>query len=1015
LDPRLISQKLENLRGIALTPLSSIDAWSCRTAQHQGPDAYDFKGQWKRTGLPCTVKAGETIFFRTEITIPPSTDLSNTFLVFSIEEIEGLLRINGDAHAGIDANHTRIAIPRRGKLKLDLEFLSVPRLFCNPELAGSLGRLLSACICRVNHDIETFCADIDYAQKATAVCPDERRRELLDAAIEAALIEIDLTLPHEELLKDVGRARAVLKRKLAGIAPDPEAGRAYAIGHSHIDTAWLWPIRETIRKCGRTFSTACRLLEQHEHYYFSCSQPQLYQYTRTHFPEVYRQIKKWVKTGRWGTDGAMWVEPDCNMTSGESLVRQLMYGLDFFKREFGTRTRICWLPDVFGYNASLPQILKGAGIDYFYTYKLHWQARNFFPHSLFRWRGLDGSEIIAHIPKTYGAYNGTPDPFQLTKAWEDHQQKRDYPEVLFPYGYGDGGGGPTDEMLHMVTKSNHPGIPAMRTGTLNRFFKDIEKADPELPVWDGELYLETHRGTLSTQGAMKRANRKSELLLRDAEIYASLAQLAGKRVSTRPLRQAWETTCLHQFHDILPGSSIGMVYDEALADHETLQQTAGQVRHRALQALAPPSKRQGKDAVCTFNSLGWERSDLVSAEVSSASVKSVIGPDGIAHPVQLVGRTGRKAVIVFEPGNVSAMGYQVLQLSKKAVENATVMSVTKARIETPCYRIRINKDGAITSLYDKTHKREIIASKSLGNDLQLFQDGPEHEDAWNIHDTYKKRRYPFEGSTTLQVIENGPVRGVLRVTRKHRDSIFEQDIVVYAKTPRIDFVTRADWHQQQMLLKVAFPLAIRSRRASYEVQFGAVERATHSNTSWEEEMFEVAAQRWVDLSEAGYGVSLMNDCKYGHDIRENVVRITLLRGTTWPDPQADQGEHEFTYSLYPHAGNWTDADTVRRAWELNVPACVTTTTAAPESSSGLSVDGSAIVETLKPAENGKGLILRVYEPHGSRGPVTVRVPVHIKRVKSCNLVEEDEQAIPLRAGSFRFKITPFQIRTFRIQ
>jgi alpha-mannosidase len=570
-------------------------------------------------------------------------------------------------------------------------------------------------------------------------------------------------------------------------------------------------------------------------------------------------------------------------------------------------------------------------------------------------------------------------------------------------------------MLHMVTKTNHPGIPAMRTGTLNRFFGDIEKANPELPVWDGELYLETHRGTLSTQGNMKLANRRSELMLRDAEVFASLAQLAGKRVSTKPLRQAWENTCLHQFHDILPGSSIAMVYDQALGDHAALQQTVEQVTQKALQALSPQAKKGRKDAVCVFNSLAWSRSDITSAQVSSGSVKSVISPDGKAYPVQTVGRAGRDSIIVFEPGNVAAMGYQVMGLSKQAPDSMLSMSVTKTRIETPLYRIRVTADGAIASLYDKENKREIIAPRSVGNDLQLFQDGPEHEDAWNIHSTYEKRRYPFEGKTTLKVIENGPVRGILRVTRTHRQSTIEQDIVVYARTPRIDFVTRADWHQQQTLLKVAFPLAIRTRRATYEIQFGAVERATHRNTSWEEEQFEVAAQRWADLSEAGYGVSLLNNCKYGHDARENVLRMTLLRGTTWPDPQADQGEHEFTYSLYPHRGDWTEADTVRRAWELNVPARVAATGAAAASFTGLSVDGPAILETLKPAENGKGLILRLYEPHGCRGRVSIRLPKHISGVKACNLVEEDEQAVTLRSRTFRFAITPFQIRTFRIQ
>ncbi len=1015
MDSRIIEEKLMILRGIASTPVLSFDSWSMRTAVHHGPEDYAFKAPWKRTTLPCPSVAGETVFFRADVTVPASVDLSICYFVFSVDQLEGQLRINGKAHAGVDPYHTRIPIPRTGKMRLELEFMTGAGIFCEPWLAGSLGRLDAAGICEIDHAIEAYCADVEYAQKVTSVCPDVRRLELLHAAIEDALIEVDLSLPRDRLIEEVRNGHRVLKRALGKIEPDPEAGRIYAVGHSHIDTAWLWPIRETIRKCGRTFSTACRLLERHKNYYFVCSQPQLYQYAKTYYPEVFREIKRWVKAGRWGTDGAMWIEPDCNVTSGESLIRQILIGLDFFKREFGTRTRICWLPDVFGYNASLPQILKGSGIDYFYTYKLHWQARNFFPHSLFRWRGLDGSEILAHIPRTWGAYNGTPDPFQVTEAWKNHQQKAEYPEVLFPYGHGDGGGGPTHEMLHMLTKSKHPGIPAMRTGTLNHFFADVEKADPDLPVWDGELYLETHRGTLSTQGNMKRANRKSELLLRDAEIFASLAQLSGSRVNTKPLRQAWETTCLHQFHDILPGSSIATVYDEALADHAALQSSVETVVQGALSKLAPRPRKGAKRSLCVFNSLGWDRGDVIEAEVPTTNVASVIGQDGTSVPAQVVSRSGRKASIVFEPSAIAAMGFEVLGLSRDPVDDTSTLTVTKTRIETPLYRMRITPDGGIASLYDKANRREVFAARSVGYDLQLFQDGPEHEDAWNIHDTYNRRRYPFEGKTTLKVIEKGPVRGILRVTRKHRKSTIEQDIVVYAKTPRIDFVTRADWHQQQMLLKVAFPMAIRARRATYEIQFGAVERPTHRNTSWEEEKFEVAAQRWVDLSEAGYGVSVLNDCKYGHDTRDNVVRITLLRGTTWPDPQADQGSHTFTYSLYPHAGDWSGAETVRRAWELNVPPRTEATTAAPTSMSGLTIDGPAAIESLKPAEDGKGHILRVYEPNGTRGTVKVRLPDCLKRVTACNFVEESTGPVALRSGSFRFPITPFQVRTFRLQ
>ena len=1037
MDSRIVQRKLEILRGMAVRDVKTIAGWSRRTAVHRGPGRYEFDGKWERSPVPDRVAAGRTVFYRTTLRVPATAPAADTLLLFDLNDLEGQLYVNGAAHAGVDLNHLRVPLPLRpvrearggpargrqargrssgGSLRLMLEFLSVPGVFCRPELAGSTGCFAGARLGVLDRDFEALCDELQFAFEAVEVCPDERRRKLLEELVEETCLAFNLTLPREELRAEVHRAHALFGKKLSGIRPDPEAGRLFAVGHSHIDTAWLWPIRETIRKCGRTFSTACRMLEQYDHYYFSCSQPQLYAFTKEHYPEVYRQIKRWVKAGRWGTDGAMWVEPDCNVTSGESLVRQILYGLDFFKREFGTTTRVCWLPDVFGYNASLPQILKGCGIERFYTYKLHWQARDFFPHSLFRWRALDGSEVLAHIPRAVHGYNGIPTPDDLRQCWHWHRQKGVYPEVLFPYGYGDGGGGANDRMLGMVkvAQGPFPGVPAVRTGPLARFFDDIEQADPDLPVWDGELYLETHRGTLSTQGRMKRANRTSELCLREAEVLSSLSRLSGRRIATKPLREAWETTCRHHFHDILPGSSIGPVYEEALRDHVEVQAVAGEVIDRSLQALAPAG-RGSAAGLCLFNSLGWARRDAVCAETPSGTVRSVIDADGRPHPVQVVSRGRGRSTLILDGVDVPPMGYAVFGLSSRAADGVPAMQITPSRLDTPLYRIRLNRDGAMTSLYDKANRREVLERGKPANDLQLFQDGPELEDAWNVHATFEKRRYPFEGATTVEVVESGPLRGVVRIRRTHRATTIEQDLAVYAHTPRIDFVTRVDWQERQTMLKAAFPVAVRSTRATYEIQFGAVERPTHRNTSWDREKFEVAAQRWVDLSEAAYGVSLLNDCKYGHDTRDNVLRITLLRGTTWPDPEADRGRHEFTCSLLPHAGNWTDAGTVRRAWELNVPV----TTMAPVGSkprhrSFLQVEGAAVVETLKPAEDGRGLILRLYEPHGARGPVSVRVP-GISRVTETNLVEAPGEDVKVRNDRFRFPIKPFQIGTFRLQ
>ncbi len=468
---------------------------------------------------------------------------------------------------------------------------------------------------------------------------DARRKQLIHAALEAALIAVDLTAPADEYRLQVIDARDILAQRIGAIAPDPEAGRIYLTGHSHIDTAWLWPLRETVRKCSRTFATAARLMERYPDYRFSCSQPQLYAYTKKHFPALYEEIKKWVATGRWECTGGPWVESDCNVPSGEALIRQMLHGLRFFREEFGARPHSLWLPDVFGYPASLPQILQGCGLRDFYTNKLHWQARNLFPVNLFWWEGIDGTRVLAHIPKLRNGYNGWPNPEQLLIGWDNFEQKAVYDELLFPFGFGDGGGGPTEEMLEFTARAtSFPGLPACRQGGGEAYFDEVRGRlttddgrpttddrglppdscllTPALPTWVGELYLETHRGTYTTHGEIKRANRKNELALREAEIAGFMAAVSGVPVDLSPLDAAWENLLLLQFHDILPGSSIGEVYREAALDNARTAETARGVRDAAWRGVAERIAAPGE--IVAFNSLSWPRSDAATALVPTA-------------------------------------------------------------------------------------------------------------------------------------------------------------------------------------------------------------------------------------------------------------------------------------------------------------------------------------------------------------------------------------------------------------
>ncbi len=1025
MDIRIVQAKIDAIRTRIAEKTWPIEGWRMRTADHPTVDKYDYEGPWRKARFPARFPGGKTVFLRADVDVPKGEKLQDPRLSFAFRDMEGMLRVDGKTRAGIDANHPWTTLPSAGKHELLLEFLSVPWSFRDPKGLDEFGQLDGAELVLVNRPVEAAFYDLHFLFGAEQTETHDRRRQLLHDALESALLRIDLTAPREAFLRDIAAMRRTLAADLKAIGTDAEAGRLCLTGHSHIDTAWLWPIRETIRKCGRTFSTAARMMEQFPDYRFSCSQPQLYAYAKEHFPEVYKEIRKWVRAGRWETTGAMWVEADCNTTSGESLVRQMLYGIEFFRREFGTRPRSLWLPDVFGYSGALPQILQRCGLPYFFTCKLHWQSRNPFPDHLFWWRGIDGSRVLAHIPLHPDYYNNPTEPEDLRACWDNFLQKGRYDEVLVPFGFGDGGGGPTAHQLECAGRAKaFPGLPPCRQDGAEDYLARAAKRAGDLPVWDGELYLETHRGTYTTHGATKKANRQNELRYREAEIFGAAASDFGEKIPVDQLHEGWQTILLHQFHDILPGSSIGEVYAETLADHARVAEAGEKIIDRSLKRLASHAAPAGKGRnVCVFNSLGWDRCDVAGVTIDDPGEKTVtfVDADGNETIGQVVGKDDGKANVVFVPDRVPSVGYATYAVRTDApARPKTSLLVDTKRLENRYYRIELDEDGAIRRLLDKRYDREVVAPGQVLNDLQLFQDGPEREAAWNVHDTFEKRRYAFDGKTTIKVVERGPVRAVVRITRRHRKTVIEQDLTIYDQLPRIDFVTRARWQERQTMLKAAFPVDVLSTRATYEIQFGALERATHRNTSWEQAKFEVCAQRWVDLSETGYGVSLLNDCKYGHDVRGNCLRITLLRGTESPDPKADLGEHEFTYSLLPHAGGWQEAEVVRRAMELNVPMRGVMRRGRggelPPSHSFLRIDGEGVVfETLKRAEDGRGWILRLYESQGGRGPVTVRYHRPLASVRECNLVEEDERKVRVTEQGFSFDIRPFEIKTFRLE
>jgi alpha-mannosidase len=806
-------------------------------------------------------------------------------------------------------------------------------------------------------------------------------------------------------------------------------------GHAHLDVAWQWPYWRTRQKIAHTISNVLALMERYPFYHYSQSQPQLLQWLKEDAPEMYAQVKKRVAEGRFEPVGAMWVEADCNLTSGESLVRQILHGTRFTEQEFGITPKVIWLPDVFGYSAAMPQIMRAAGIPTFMTTKISWNQFNRLPNDTFRWRGIDGSEVLTHFitapdphpASTYYTYNGPVRPEGVAGTWTNYRQKEINDRLIYLCGWGDGGGGPDESQLESLpTMADLPDFPTVSMGRADTYFEELYERvwnNPHLPTWVGELYLEYHRGTYTSQARNKQANRRSELLYRDAELLNSWASLYGMPSRQQQLNEGWRLILLNQFHDVLPGSSIHEVYEDTDRIYAQIRAIGEEVRDEALSVLRR-ELHAGREQVLLLNTLPWQRSEPLTLSTD------IVSEMGSGQPA--TGWDGEKLLLVdgvrFPACGALVVDGDDLVGSGNREDGCYALTGKDGQItlHNDYYELAFAANGEISRLYDKQAERDVLAAGQTGNQLVAFEDRPLTYDAWDIDIFYEEKPYPLREATQVRLIEQGPVRVTLEVVRPFLSSTIRQRISLWRSSPRIDFATEIDWHEHQILLKSAFPLAINSARATYEIQFGSVERPTHRNTSWDMARFEVPAHRWADLSEGGYGVSLLNDSKYGYDIHDNVMRLTLLKSGIMPDPQADQGLHRFTYSLLPHQGDWREAETVRRAYELNVPVLALkgesdredrqTQVAWKTPVSFVSADCQHIVvETVKPAEDGDGLIVRLYEAHNQRGPCSISFATRVLSAQECDLLEEPIGDVKYSGNRLDFHVRPFEIKTFRVR
>ena len=946
---------------------------------------------------------------------------------------EALAYVDGQAYQGINARHQEILLPPRwcdgATHTLALQgwfgFKNAPILMGQPEIV------------QIHQPTRDFVA---AARVALGVLKeldehDPSRARLLNT-LDEAFRRLDLREPFGNGFYDsIGAAQQALDEGLAA-AGSPLAVDIVAVGHAHLDVAWLWPTSQTRRKAARTFSSVLRLMEQFPDFSFTQSQPQLYRYVAEDHPDIFEQVRARVAEGRWEVTGGMWVEADCNLVGAESLARQFLLGRSFFRKHFGqAETPILWLPDTFGYPWTLPQLIRQAGLKYFMTTKISWNQYNRLPYDSFWWQGLDGTQVLTHFVTTpdveaswYHTYNGDLSPRLVIGTWRNYQQKETHTELLTAFGWGDGGGGPTREMLENGRRlANHPGAPRVRLGSACEFFQNLEaQAGGRLPVWNAELYLEYHRGTYTSQARSKRANRKSEFLLHDAEFLAAWAALATDyEVPHADLTRAWELLCLNQFHDVLPGSSIGQVYEDSAGDYEVVRTIGEQVRETALAALAQLLPEAAAFVAVNPTSFGGRHVGLLPERLAAGQTLTDLasGEPLVTQPVEdgtlvEVPHVDAYGLVALGSGDAPFGFAQDRPPPPPAGMLAAHLVNGGAALENEMLRVEFDAAGDITRLFDKAVGREVLPPGQRANVFQAFEDRPLGGDAWDIDIFYDDRQWTAEPAHSLSVIERGPLRAGLEIRRRLLNSEIVQRVTLCRGSRRFDFDTWVDWREHHVLLKVAFPVDVLSPVATYDVQWGNVQRPTHRNTSWDWARFETCAHKWVDLSEGDYGVSLLNDCKYGHDVQGNVIRLTLLRSPTFPDSEADQGEHRFIYGLLPHRDDWR-VGTVPAGYALNDPLIVRRVNSGGTGGSAfqslVAVDvPNVVIETAKQAEDGQGLIVRLYENERCRGPVALRAGFPLAGAYRCNLLEEDKAPLVVAQNAVHFSVKPYQIVTLRL-
>lgn len=936
---------------------------------------------------------------------------------------EGILFINGKAYKGISDNHPMVYIPKN---LTGTEIEISMRIWSGTD-AASLDRPFALEFRNVILGVVDENA-LEFSMLAKAALQTVNQLDETNPyhpelynTLDSTFKKIDFShVGGNDFRNSVKNAFDYMSVKIDALSKKSyHSASDYAMGHAHLDVAWLWRVHQLTEKTARTWLTALRWMDMDKDFTFIQTQPQLYADIKKYYPDMYAEIKKRVKEGRWCVEGSMWVEADCNLSSGEALSRQMLYGKRFFKEEFGVDTKTLWLPDVFGYSYALPQILKLAEVQTFITSKISWNQYNRFPHDVFFWRGMDGSDILTAFivipePKPrnnwYYTYNGMMTAEVINDAWQAFSDKDACGIFVHPYGFGDGGGGPTFEQVKI---KNHlkkmPGIPKLKDGTLYEFNQDLHKITSKnkekFALYSGELYLEYHRGTYTSQALVKKNNRKFELALAHLENMFAISLIKNKNICDKEkMRGYWHTLLKNQFHDILPGSSIHNVYEDSKKEFEKMGEDIEKDREKIFSSISQKSA----DCLTVYNPLLHERKDII--EIEDVNTTALQTPEGEILFGQKVGNK-----TLFETQTPS-LGYTTLKKVQTANSSEKLFfTLSEKSIKTKFYKFSWNNLGQINSIVLLENGLELVEKNKCMNVFELLEDKPRQYDAWEFEPYAEEKTDIVTEFLGVKKISLGHIACVLNFSYKYKDSIISQDVVFYAKSPKIDFKTKVVWNEREKILRAAFYGNIIANKATYDIQYGNVERPTHRNTSWDVARFEVVAHRWADIGDRNLGFSVLNDCKYGYSALHNCLRITLLKGSNIPDYSADLGEHEFTYSLLPHSGTWVDAETNKHASELNCPLQVIKGIKFDkDKESFITNEGSANIEidAFKIAEDTNEIVVRLHEYGGMHSNVSLGTGFNVKEWQIVNILEN-----PLAqkvSGKIEFDIKPYEIITLKI-